>query len=62
MDAYIYNADIYCEECGEAIRTRLTCPGDPDDERSYDSDKYPKGLTGVGKAIAQSIVRNATDR
>jgi hypothetical protein len=47
MNAYIYNADIYCEDCGEAIRKELTregsAPENPDDERSYDSDEFPKG-------------------
>jgi len=44
--AYIYCADIYCDSCGEAIRERITregfAPADPDDERSYDSDEFPK--------------------
>jgi hypothetical protein len=44
--AYIYRADVWCDECGEAIRARLTAegkaPADPDDEWSYDSDDFPK--------------------
>lgn len=44
--AYIYAADIYCDDCGEAIRERLTAegkaPADPTDEWSYDSDDFPK--------------------
>ncbi len=44
--AYIYAADIYCDDCGEAIRQRLTAegkaPADPTDEWSYDSDDFPK--------------------
>jgi len=47
MNVYIYNADIYCEDCGEAIREQITrggfAPADPDDESSYDSDEFPKG-------------------
>ena len=47
MLVYIYAAEIYCEQCGEAIRERLTregfAPADPGDERSYDSDEFPKG-------------------
>ena len=47
MLVYIYAADIYCEQCGEAIRERIIregfAPADPDDERSYDSDEFPKG-------------------
>lgn len=44
--AYIYRADIWCDDCGQAIRDRLTAkgkaPADPDDEWSYDSDDFPK--------------------
>lgn len=44
--AYIYCADIYCDDCGAAIRDRLTgegkAPADPSDEWSYDSDEFPK--------------------
>jgi hypothetical protein len=54
MNVYIYAADIYCEDCGKAIRERITeegwgifgsytGPADPKDEWSYDSDEYPKG-------------------
>lgn len=47
MLVYIYAADIYCEDCGKAIRERIInegrAPVDPNDEYSYDSDKYPKG-------------------
>lgn len=47
MKAYVYAADIYCEDCGEAIRERITreglAPKNPGDEWSYDSDEYPKG-------------------
>lgn len=47
MNAYIYCADIYCEECGEAIRQQLRnegkAPKHPGNESSYDSDQYPKG-------------------
>ena len=44
--AYIYQADIFCDACGESICRQLTeegkAPEDPDDERTYDSDDYPK--------------------
>ena len=47
MDVYIFQAALWCEECGEAIRGRLTesgnAPGDAEDEGSYDSDDFPKG-------------------
>lgn len=47
MNAYIYNADIYCEACGEAIRNEMAnanhAPENWDDESSYDSGEFPKG-------------------
>ena len=47
MEAYIYQADIWCESCGEQIRRELIrtgkAPSDPQDESSYDSDDFPKG-------------------
>lgn len=55
-DCYIYNADIYCEECGRAIRKRIrkegNAPKNPKDEYSYDSGEYPKGpyTDGGGEA------------
>ena len=45
--AYVYQAALYCDDCGELIRDELEhqgkAPADPDDEHSYDSDDYPKG-------------------
>jgi hypothetical protein len=43
MDAYIYDADIYCEGCADEIKQRLDAPESPDDESTYDSGDYPKG-------------------
>ena len=44
--SYIYQADVWCDDCGKAICERLTCegkaPANPDDEWSFDSDDYPK--------------------
>lgn len=44
--AFIYCADVWCDDCGNAIRRRLTeegkAPADPSDEWSYDSDDFPK--------------------
>ena len=41
---YIFKADVYCDECGEAIRSSLAdvAPEDKLDHHSYDSDDYPK--------------------
>ena len=46
--AYVYQADLWCDDCGKALRERLVqeggdAPEDPDDEDSYDSDDFPKG-------------------
>jgi hypothetical protein len=45
--AYIYQADLWCDDCGELIREEITqegeAPEDPDDECSYESDAFPKG-------------------
>lgn len=44
--AGIYKADIYCDDCTQAIKADLdakgTAPTDPGDESSWDSDDYPK--------------------
>lgn len=47
MEAYIFNADVYCESCGEKIRADIraegNAPEDEDNETTYDSDEFPKG-------------------
>jgi hypothetical protein len=47
MNAYMYQAALWCEPCGLAIMARLNeagkMPEAPADERTYDSDDYPKG-------------------
>jgi hypothetical protein len=52
MTAYIFQAALYCEECGDAIRERLIAEGkapeNPDDEYGYDSGDFPKGPFGDG--------------
>jgi hypothetical protein len=44
--AYIYQADVYCRDCGREICRRLKreglAPENPDDEWTFDSDEYPK--------------------
>lgn len=41
---YVYQADTYCNDCGNEIRKELanSAPEDPLDHHSYDSDDYPK--------------------
>lgn len=55
MNAYVYQAALYCERCGVKEREALDPydpPEKPDDESSYDSDDYPKGpyANGGGEA------------
>jgi hypothetical protein len=44
--AYAYNADIFCDRCGNAIKFALRAdhkgPEDEDDQSSFDSDDFPK--------------------
>lgn len=58
MDVFIYQAALYCTDCGESIRERLDAagetPDDPSDESSYDSDDYPKGPFPDGGGEADS--------
>ena len=43
---YVYQADVYCDECGDNIRGKLhaqgKAPEDIMDHSSYDSDDFPK--------------------
>jgi len=43
MRVYVYAADTYCEDCGDAIKATLSTPESPDDECTWDSSDYPKG-------------------
>lgn len=45
MDAYIYDADIYCDGCAEDIMARLDREGQED---TGDSGDYPQGPHGDG--------------
>ncbi len=49
---YMYQAALWCEECGEKLRSEIPVPpdADPDDETSYDSDDYPKGPYAVSES------------
>lgn len=47
--AYIYQADVYCDSCGQTHRDYLTmtgqAPDNPDDESTYASDVFPKDVS-----------------
>lgn len=57
-NAFIYAADLYCEDCGNTIRADLTAagkaPANPSDESSYDSSDFPKGPYPDGGGEADS--------
>jgi len=59
MDAYIYDADLYCEDCIAAIKAKLEADGNkpenPDDEISFDSGDWPKGPYPDGGGEADSF-------
>lgn len=42
----IYQADVWCDDCARHICAKIAdaneAPANPDDERSFDSDDYPK--------------------
>lgn len=58
--AGIYQADIYCDSCTDAIKQRLISEGvlvtgalkdcDPENERTFDSDDYPKYADDDGES------------
>jgi hypothetical protein len=48
MNAYVYRADLHCEDCARDIMARLPKPADVDNEASFDSDDYPKGPYSEG--------------
>lgn len=54
MRAFIYQAALLCEDCGEARRAALKAggrsPENPNDESSYDSNDYPKGPFDAGES------------
>jgi hypothetical protein len=57
IEVYMYQADLFCKECGDKIRADIpgyNRPDDPDDECSYDSDQFPKGPYGDGGGEADS--------
>jgi len=45
---FMFQAELFCDSCGQAIRNRLTrqrrSPTDPDDDSTFDSDDFPKDV------------------
>ena len=54
--AYIYQAELWCNDCGRDICRRIKnegkAPPDPWDQGLYDSDDYPKHVGDPGPADA----------
>ena len=40
---YIYQADVYCDDCIKSIKTDLNFIHEGESELNFDSDDYPKG-------------------
>jgi hypothetical protein len=45
---YIYDADLYCDSCGEKIKEKLDAEGQRPTSGDWDSDEYPKHITNLG--------------
>ena len=58
MNAYVYQSALWCPDCIRDIKKRLKAKGkepeSPDDERTYDSDDYPKGPYSQGGGEADT--------
>jgi hypothetical protein len=58
-EAYLYKAEFLCEECGEKVKAQLTAEGkapkNPANERSFDSDDFPKGPYADGGGESDMI-------
>lgn len=54
MDAYVYNAALWCDDCIAKLKSERVKPEhvDEENEASYDSDEWPKGpfADGGGEA------------
>jgi len=57
MNIYIFNAALFCEECGTEARQGLTedsCPGNGSPIDKQDSSQWPQGPVGDGGGEADS--------
>jgi len=63
--AAIYQADIWCDDCADAIRQAIqadnAAPTDPDDETGYDSDEYPKWASDDDESDAPTHCAGGSD-
>jgi hypothetical protein len=56
MDVYVFQAALLCDTCGTLYKQGTDKPAhvDENDESSYDSDEWPKGLYPDGGGEADS--------
>ena len=58
MDAFIYQAALWCPDCTRTLKKQLRAEGkdprDYTDQYTYDSDEYPKGPLSDGGGEADS--------
>lgn len=56
MQVYIYQAELFCRDCGEHLREAVQVPAGADlaDESTFDSNDYPKGPYSDGGGEADS--------
>jgi hypothetical protein len=50
MLAYVYQADLYCEDCATQIKAELAYSHEGQPEHLFDSDEYPKGPYPAGES------------
>lgn len=50
MNVFIYQSDLYCEDCGRSIRENVPQPdwAELDNEHTWDSSDWPKGPCADG--------------
>jgi len=64
MNVYVYEGELYCEDCGMAIREEIVSddmgPADPDNDWSYPSNIFPKGPYLLTALETDCLVRCAS--
>lgn len=50
MLTYIYQADLYCEDCAKQIKAELAYSHESQSENTFDSGDYPKGPYPAGES------------
>ena len=58
MDVYIWQADIYCEDCGKAIAARLECDVPADERDNWTNSRKAHMTTVAERQIVRNIARH----